>query len=382
MTLQSLSFVSSNPDNAVAAKWPGPGSIISGNSFESLYRGVDLFNAGYNTGSVIERNYFRHVQEAISDSGYSFGGTAAQPFIVRNNIFQNCSVRIFYLWGPEYTYFVNNTMLKVNGSVRLHADPTFTAANNVFDTMYSVSLDASAHTLGDLLGLGALLDWNLFYAAPIAIVDQSNPQYFNTLSDWQAASGFDTHSLEVDPLLDKLGLKPAEDTQLNRFKLPPGSPAIDAGTTVNIPYGAIDFFGNPRVQGGTIDIGAVEAGDGDGDGIADITEGVGDPDGDGLPNWLDLDSDGDTITDQVETAADTDNDGIANYLDLDSDNDGASDQAEVTAGTDPYDPADYPSVPASNTYSLAFLIVVLGIGGVFVLRRAVQELKRKDNGQM
>ena len=54
--------------------------------------------------------------------------------------------------------------------------------------------------------------------------------------------------------------------------------------------------------------------DADGDGIDDITEGIGDIDGDGIPNYLDLDSDGD----------------------------GWSDGDEVQAGSDPY---DFDSVP-------------------------------------
>ncbi|MDQ1517940.1 MAG: large repetitive protein, partial [Actinomycetota bacterium] len=40
--------------------------------------------------------------------------------------------------------------------------------------------------------------------------------------------------------------------------------------------------------------------DSDHDGIPDRVEGTGDPDGDGIPNYLDIDSDGDSIPDAVE----------------------------------------------------------------------------------
>jgi large repetitive protein len=109
--------------------------------------------------------------------------------------------------------------------------------------------------------------------------------------------------------------------------------------------------------------------DDDNDGIPDTTEGNGDQDGDGIPNRLDRDSDNDGITDVTEAGgidangdgiidgfADTDNDGLAdvvdtnnggvalpvpdtdgdgkpNYLDLDSDNDGITDITEA-GGTD------------------------------------------------
>ena len=40
--------------------------------------------------------------------------------------------------------------------------------------------------------------------------------------------------------------------------------------------------------------------DTDGDGVSDTIEGTDDPDGDGVPNYLDLDSDGDSISDRHE----------------------------------------------------------------------------------
>ena len=54
-----------------------------------------------------------------------------------------------------------------------------------------------------------------------------------------------------------------------------------------------------------------------------------DTDGDGIPDYLDLDSDNDGILDSAETANDFDGDGIKNYRDLDSDNDLCSDVIEA-----------------------------------------------------
>ena len=95
--------------------------------------------------------------------------------------------------------------------------------------------------------------------------------------------------------------------------------------------------------------------DDDNDGILDIAEGTGDTDSDGVPNSLDLDSDNDGINDVREansvdanndgtmdgtpspttgaigaglTPPDTDGDGVKDFLDLDSDNDALSDLAE------------------------------------------------------
>jgi gliding motility-associated-like protein len=68
--------------------------------------------------------------------------------------------------------------------------------------------------------------------------------------------------------------------------------------------------------------------DSDDDGIFDIDETDDDADFDGAPNFIDLDSDGDGIADKVETIDDFDGDGIPNYLDLDSDDDEMPDEQE------------------------------------------------------
>ncbi len=94
---------------------------------------------------------------------------------------------------------------------------------------------------------------------------------------------------------------------------------------------------------GSIVGGCDDSTDTDGDGIADVREGMADADGDGIPNHLDDDSDGDGIPDSVEAGtggnpcapADSDLDGVPDFADLDSDNDGLTDAEETAAGTNP-----------------------------------------------
>lgn len=125
--------------------------------------------------------------------------------------------------------------------------------------------------------------------------------------------------------------------------------------------------------------------DTDGDGMYDEFETSDDWEGDGTPNYLDLDSDDDGYLDAEEhgtsdgcAAIDTDGDGIFDYLDLDSDGDGLSDEeertryftdprnedtdgdgfidlAEVATGHDPLDPDD--RIPEDTFF------VVLPYGG-------------------
>ncbi|GMU93204.1 MAG: hypothetical protein AMXMBFR4_22620 [Candidatus Hydrogenedentota bacterium] len=110
--------------------------------------------------------------------------------------------------------------------------------------------------------------------------------------------------------------------------------------------------------------------DQDGDGIADVVEGLGDVDNDGLQNYLDTDSDGDTIPDSVEGTGDVDGDTIPNFLDTDSDNDGVSDFLEVQIGSDPYDPFDTPSVPMN-----ARPLVILALAGTGLYVRVRRRIR-------
>ena len=71
----------------------------------------------------------------------------------------------------------------------------------------------------------------------------------------------------------------------------------------------------------------------DGDGIDDKTEGQGDSDGDGWPDYYDLDSDNDDVPDSEEGIGDTDGDQRPNYLDDDSDGDSVPDGEDNCHGT-------------------------------------------------
>lgn len=116
------------------------------------------------------------------------------------------------------------------------------------------------------------------------------------------------------------------------YRLSNVSPGIDAGSA---KFGlSVDADESLRPGGLAFDMGAYEAPDSDRDGILDSIEGTGDPDRDGLPNYLDPDSDGDGILDLIEGAGDTDGDLIPDFLDLDSDGDGISDEDEGAGDVD------------------------------------------------
>lgn len=91
--------------------------------------------------------------------------------------------------------------------------------------------------------------------------------------------------------------------------------------------------------------------------LVDFATGIGNPDrdGDGLPNFLDIDADGDGIVDMVEAQASSTNnadifDGLATYTTTDSDGDGLMDQFDPDEGGSYLEP-----INTDNTDQVDFL---------------------------
>ena len=121
---------------------------------------------------------------------------------------------------------------------------------------------------------------------------------------------------------------------------------VDGGIDANgIPTAANGGLTPPDTDGdGTPDYRDLDS---DNDGLTDAEEKgpsatPRDTDGDGTPDYRDLDSDNDGLTDAEEkgpstTPRDTDGDGTPDYRDLDSDNDGLTDAEEKGPSTTPRD---------------------------------------------
>jgi gliding motility-associated-like protein len=130
---------------------------------------------------------------------------------------------------------------------------------------------------------------------------------------------------------------------------------IQQGTNPNLASDFKDSDGDGvadyiEVQQGTSPTSALSYLDTDGDGISDVIEGFvrmnstlsTDDDGDGTPDYEDLDSDNDGILDRIEKGSsiipiDTDGDKIADFRDTDSDNDGILDSFEKGPTATPVD---------------------------------------------
>jgi PKD repeat protein len=106
-----------------------------------------------------------------------------------------------------------------------------------------------------------------------------------------------------------------------------------ANANYNVALAAYNGYGSPATYQDVVRTPL----DDDRDNIPNGVEGTDDADGDGTPNYLDLDADGDTIRDSAEAGdtdlntppVDTDDDETPDYLDLDADGDTIRDSAEA-----------------------------------------------------
>jgi len=171
---------------------------------------------------------------------------------------------------------------------------------------------------------GVLSNWSVSPSGAASNDDENHDIDHNgTVLGDIATNGIVTDVITLSAAVPAPGSAPVGDEPLGDNSLP-----------------IIDFRTNDSFSNLTIDIGLKE-GDADGDGISDFEEfgssdllSLIDTDGDGTPNYVDVDSDDDGITDAIETNADADGDGFANHLDLDADNDGIPDLDETNADTD------------------------------------------------
>jgi parallel beta-helix repeat protein len=91
-------------------------------------------------------------------------------------------------------------------------------------------------------------DYNCFYRTNGPCIFSTSCISYSGLSQWSAATGFDTHSTNCDPQFVNA---PAGD-----FRLQPGSPLVDRGQS--LPIVPFDYQGTTRPQGAGYDMGAYE----------------------------------------------------------------------------------------------------------------------------
>ena len=219
--------------------------------------------------------------------------------------------------------------LEANRSV---SDADGDGIDDSYDVDVTGGTDANNDGIDDAVAAAGILDSDADGLPDYLDQDSDNDGVTDTFAT--AASGTDTDNDGIDDSydVDQTGGVDADGD------------GVDDATALQDTDGdgVVDYLDLDSDNDGISDVLESGGGDTDGDGMVDgftdndgngLHDGSGqtpvDSDGDGVPDMVDFDSDADGIPDAIETGIDTDADGVADYLDLDSDNDGLPDDYET-----------------------------------------------------
>src|SRR5215469_5843182 len=234
-----------------------------------VYHGKLGANGQYCDGCtrvIIERNLI-HDSDIPIEVASEHAGHVSSFVTVRNNViyhaqFVGISIGGFSskVGGTDHCTIVNNSLWD-DGTARGAAGELqiqYNATNNsIFNNiMYAGPTNVLINDFTSSVSSPATLDDNLYFAtvgAPSSSWDWQG-KFITGYSNYQAASGQDTHSPFADPQFDNIATLPPN------LDVASTSPAVNGGTNLGpAVVGVLDFAGNPRVNAnGQINIGAYE----------------------------------------------------------------------------------------------------------------------------
>ena len=214
---------------------------------------------------IIERNNVSTSDLGIEVASEHSGHVSTYVTVRNNLVFNNNSVGISIggyasnVGGTSYCTIVNNSLLendsKSTGSGELQVQ--YYATNNVFENniVYATSQSLFINNFTNSESSPLASDYNVFFSS----TGESSANFvwngtnYTGFTTYQSGAGQDGHSLYSNPQYLSLSL-----TTPN-LQVETTSPAVNAGINLGTTVvGTVDYAGNPRVQGTTIDIGAYQ----------------------------------------------------------------------------------------------------------------------------
>ena len=212
---------------------------------------------------VIERNLIHNVDIGIEMASEHQGHVTSFVTARNNLVYSTNSTGVTIggyasnVGGTDHCTIVNNTLFqndtKNTGSgefqIQYHATNNTFKNNIVYASSQGLFINNHTNSEPD----PADVDYNLYYSSLTPSIANFlwNGTNYAGFSSYQSATGKDSHSPYVNPQFLNLT---TPDLQIQ-----PTSPAVNAGIDLgSTVLGTLDFAGNPRLHGITIDIGAYE----------------------------------------------------------------------------------------------------------------------------
>ncbi len=224
---------------------------------------------------LLERNHVYDCNYAVS-VGSENTGKVVSNVTVRNNILHHCHVGGIVIGGSgtdnggvtgssftHNTIYQNDTVEQGGGqfSIQNHVSGVTIRRNLMVSTAEFAQFILKDNTTGTLEA--GTIDWNLYkIAADKDFEFIWNGAAKSTFAAWKTASSSDAHSTLITGALDLVNAAPVVDTPAAGFALTETSPAKNTGDSAALPFTPADeekdYFGQSRIAGGRVDIGADE----------------------------------------------------------------------------------------------------------------------------
>ncbi len=228
------------------------GNYVCGNKSHVGYTGSSACGASEGGGGI----------RLSSNNSTSF-------YTVRNNViannyaaFEGGAIYIYWVSASIYNnQIVNNLDGNTTGGINIFNSPTamgpskVTIKNNLFYNNYSEDTSTWNHGLYNVnIGAGDTVEFNHNWEQNTFSIDVRNLGFgYTSVGDTSGLIG-------TDPgLIDPTTVVGASDNGLTKdFRLLSTSPCIDMGDATGLNEDTVDYWGDPRIYGSAIDIGAYE----------------------------------------------------------------------------------------------------------------------------